>query len=49
MITEMDHANEQLKNGQVITFKNYEEFEAMTNAQFYRRRLKIFVKGKFFR
>ena len=28
----LDIADEQIKLGKVITFKNYEEFEAMTNA-----------------
>lgn len=31
-LAKMDRADEQIKNGQLITFKNFEEFEAMTNA-----------------
>ena len=31
-LADLDISKEQLKNGQVITFKNFEEFEAATNA-----------------
>lgn len=31
-LADLDISLEQAKNGQVITFKDYEEFEAMTNA-----------------
>ena len=31
-LAKLDRADEQIKNGQVITFNSFEEFEAMTNA-----------------
>lgn len=31
-----DIADEQIKNGQLVTFNNFEEFEAMTDAKFHR-------------
>lgn len=35
-LANLDISFEQAKNGQVITFKDYEEFEAMTNAKFHK-------------
>lgn len=31
-LDKLDRADEQIKNGQLITFNSFEEFEAMTNA-----------------